>query len=83
MTLYEESTVGKKGEILPKKGIREYLNLNPGDHVIIEATPTEMVIKKIYSIEELLKMPRIGKGTPAEHKRLIREEIEEHEKHID
>lgn len=83
MTIYEESTIGKKGEILPKKNIREIMNLKPGDNVILEANSTELVIKKIYSIDELLKLPRIGKGTPQEHKQIIRQEMETQENRSD
>ena len=80
MTIQDESIVGKKGEIIPKKSIREIMNLKPGDNVIIEANPTEMVIKKILSVEELLNLPRIGKGTPKEHKLIIQSEKDLQEK---
>ena len=37
MIIEQESKVGKKGEILPKKPLREYSGINPGDKVFIEA----------------------------------------------
>lgn len=83
MSIIEETTVGKKGEILPRKIIRDKLNINPGDKLIIEATATEMIIKKVYTIEELLNMPIIAKGTPAEHKKQIRNEKQMQEKLMD
>ena len=65
MTIQDKTVVGKKGEILPKKPLRDIAGINPGDEVFIEAFKGELIIKKIYSIEEALKMPVIATGTPA------------------
>ncbi len=64
MTIQDKTTVGKKGEILPKKSLRDFAGIHPGDQVLIEAHEGELIIKKVYSIDEILKMPPISKGTP-------------------
>ena len=63
MTIDKKVKVGKKGEILPKKPLREISGINPGDNVLIEAHPGQLIISKIYSVEELLEMPIISEGT--------------------
>lgn len=63
MTMDKKAKVGKKGEILPKKPLREISGIKPGDKVLIEAQPGRLIINKIYSIEELLEMPIIAEGT--------------------
>jgi bifunctional DNA-binding transcriptional regulator/antitoxin component of YhaV-PrlF toxin-antitoxin module len=63
MMTSDECIIGKKGEILPKKNLREISGINPGDKVYIEALPGKLIIKKIYSVEELLKRPSLGKYT--------------------
>lgn len=50
----------KRGEILPKKPVREMAGLLPGDKVCIEAVPGKMVIRKIYSVEELFRRPHLA-----------------------
>ena len=80
MSTQDETIVGKKGEILPKKALREESGINPGDKVIIEASPGILTIKKIYSVEELLKMPKFAHGTPEELEIEINEESKNQEK---
>lgn len=63
MTIQDRSKVGKKGEILPRKPLRELAGIKPGDDIFIEAFEGELIIKKIYSMEEALAMPVIAKGT--------------------
>ena len=75
MTIDEESKVGKKGEILPKKPLREFSGIYPGDKVLIEAQPGRLIINKIYSVEELLNMPVISKGTAESIEKDIEEEM--------
>ena len=75
MTIDEESKVGKKGEILPKKPLREFSGINPGDKVLIEAQPGRLIINKIFSVEELLEMPIISQGTAASVEKDIEEEV--------
>jgi len=86
MTIQDKTVVGKKGEILPKKPLRDASGIRPGDEVLIEAHPGELIIKKIYSVEEALSMPIIATGTPdnierdIEKERMIQEKLtnEEH-----
>lgn len=82
MVEQEKSIVGKKGEILPKKPLRETSGIHPGDEVIIEAHPGELIIKKVYSINELLNMPIIAEGTAEEIEKEIEEEGKEQEKMV-
>jgi len=80
MTTQDRTIVGKKGEILPKKPLRDISGINPGDEVIIEAHKGELIIKKIYSIDEALAMPIIATGTPDIIEADIKEERELQEK---
>ena len=80
MTTQDKTVVGKKGEILPKKPLRDIAGINPGDEVLIEAFKGELIIKKIYSIEEALNMPVIATGTPTSIEKDIEEERKIQEK---
>lgn len=80
MTSQEKIIVGKKGEILPKKPLRDIAGIKPGDEVLIEAYKGELIIKKIYSVEEALNMPVISTGTPENIEKDITEEREMQEK---
>lgn len=66
MTIQEKVVVGKKGEIFTKKPLREAAGIKPGDEVIIEARKGELIIKKIYSVDEALNMPIINTSSPEE-----------------
>lgn len=83
MTIQNRTMVGKKGEILPKKQLRDISGIKPGDDVLIEARPGELIIKKIYSIDELFDMPIISKGTAKEIEEELDEETKEQEKMAD
>ena len=74
--MQETTKVGNKGEILPKKALREMAGIKPGDHVSVEARPGELLIRKIYSVEEALNLPVITEGTV----RKIEKELEEEAK---
>jgi len=80
MTIDEKSKVGKKGEILPKKPLREFSGIKPGDNVLIEAQPGRLIINKIFSVEELLEMPIISQGTAESIEKEIEEEVKIQEK---
>ena len=72
--------VGKKGEIVLKKPERDVAGIKPGDKVIIIGQPGEIIIRKIPSLEELLRKPPKIKLTLEELKKLreeVRKEIEE------
>lgn len=74
MTNQDRVKVGKKGEILPKKSLREVAGIHPGDQVLIEAHPGQIVIKKIYTIDELLAMPVIAEVTADEIEKELEKE---------
>ncbi len=80
MTTQDKIIVGKKGEILPKKPLRDIAGIKPGDEVLIEAHQGEFIIKKIYSVEEALAMPIIATGTPESIEKDIEAEREMQEK---
>ncbi len=80
MGIQDKSFVGQKGEILPKKRLREFSGIKPGDEILIEALEGEIIIKKIYSIDEALSMPVIAKGTPESIETDISKERELQEK---
>jgi len=80
MTIQDKTVVGKKGEILPKKLLRDASGIKPGDEIFIEAHPGELIIKKIYSVDEALAMPIIAAGTPNNIERDIEKEKEIQEK---
>ena len=74
MTTQDKTVVGKKGEILPKKSLREVSGIKPGDEVLIEAHEGQIFIKKIYSVDELLEMQIIAEVTSEEIEKEIEEE---------
>ena len=74
MTASDETIVRKKGEILPKKGLREISKINPGDRVYMEAREEELLIRKIYSVEEALALQIISKGTAEDIEKELEEE---------
>ena len=76
MSITEKTKMGSKGEILPKKKLRELADIYPNDEVIIEASPGELRIRRILSVKDVLKLSRISKGTPDEIEKEILEEIE-------
>ena len=69
--------MGKRGEILPKKRIREELGFQPGDELSISVENGKMVIRKIPTVEDLFNKPRIASGTPQYFKELARKEMKE------
>ncbi|MHA2031624.1 MAG: AbrB/MazE/SpoVT family DNA-binding domain-containing protein [Candidatus Kariarchaeaceae archaeon] len=78
-----EVKVGKRGEILPKQPLREIANINPGDRVLIEATPGEFKIRKIYTMDEAFDLPIIATGTIEEIEREIDQEARDQEHQVD
>ncbi|MHA2252677.1 MAG: hypothetical protein ACXAD7_20100 [Candidatus Kariarchaeaceae archaeon] len=76
MSITEKSKMGTKGEILPKKKLRELADIHPDDEVLIEASPGELRIRRILSVEEVLNLSRISKGSPDEIEKEILDEIE-------
>ena len=67
MSIFEETSVGKKGEILPKKNIRDKMNLHPGDRVIIKSPAGEARVRVAFfegAMPEFVYMP-LGLGHTA------------------
>ncbi|MFQ6126374.1 MAG: AbrB/MazE/SpoVT family DNA-binding domain-containing protein [Candidatus Heimdallarchaeota archaeon] len=58
-----EAKIGSKGEIYPPKEIRDVLNWNPGDKILLEIVSGELRIRKIPRLEELLHKPMFTKKT--------------------
>lgn len=75
----EKTVVGKKGEIYTRKRLRELAGINPGDEILIEASPGELRIRKVLSLQELLELPRISSGTVEEIERDIEAIADEQE----
>ncbi|MFX0170475.1 MAG: ATP-binding cassette domain-containing protein, partial [Candidatus Hodarchaeota archaeon] len=44
MTIEDKVIIGKKGEILPKKPLRDFAGFKPGDEVLIEAYKGQLII---------------------------------------
>ncbi len=80
MPIDEKVKVGKKGEILPKKPLREISSIRPGDNVLIEAQPGRLIINEIFTVEELLEIPIISQGTVESVEKDIEEEMKIQEK---
>ena len=74
MILSDDTIVGQKGEILPKKHLREHSGILPGDRILIEAKKGVITIRKIYSVNEALNLPTIAKGTAESIEKELEEE---------
>ncbi|MBN1215469.1 MAG: AbrB/MazE/SpoVT family DNA-binding domain-containing protein [Candidatus Lokiarchaeota archaeon] len=60
MTISEEKMVlkvGSKGEIFPPKEIREKLGLKPNQPIVMTIHQDKLIIRKLYSLDEILKTP--------------------------
>ncbi|MBD3341643.1 MAG: hypothetical protein GF353_21240 [Candidatus Lokiarchaeota archaeon] len=49
--------IGSKGEIFPPKDIREKLGFEPDQPIILYIHNDQLIIRKIHSLEEILKTP--------------------------
>ena len=49
--------IGSKGEIFPPKVIRERLGFEPNQPILLFVHQDQLIIRKIYSIEEILNVP--------------------------
>lgn len=67
--------MGKKGEILPKRVLREIANIKPGDKIMIEASPGELRIRKILTVDEIFELEKISRDTPEDMDKQVEEEI--------
>ncbi|MEQ9714048.1 MAG: AbrB/MazE/SpoVT family DNA-binding domain-containing protein [Candidatus Asgardarchaeum sp.] len=66
------SRVGKKGEIVLRKAIREKAGIKPGDYIILSSKKGEITIRKIGSAKEFLEMPKLIKISKEELEKLRR-----------
>lgn len=69
------SKMGKKGEILPKRALREIADIKPGDKILIEASPGELRIRKILTVDEIFELEKISRDTPEDMDKQVEEEI--------
>lgn len=49
--------VGSKGEIFPPKEVREAMGLEKNQQIILTIHDKQLIIRKLYSMEELLAQP--------------------------
>ena len=67
--------MGKKGEILPKRVLREIANIKPGDKIMIEASPGELRIRKILTVDEIFELEKISRDAPEDIDKQVEKEI--------
>ena len=70
--MYIVSKVGKKGEIVLRKSIREKVDIKPGEYVLLTLKDGAIVIRKIGSAKELLEMPKLVKLSKEELEKIRR-----------
>ena len=61
MTRRHVLKVGSKGEIFLSEVIRDELNLNIGDDIIVNVHNNSLLIRKLHSLEEILSKPALVK----------------------
>ena len=71
------TTVGKRGEILPKKTLRQAAGLQPGDTVQLEAREGQITIRKVHSPAEILARKPVTRSTPRD----LEAELDEEGRH--
>ena len=49
--------IGSKGEIFPPKDIRKKLGFDPDQPIIMYVHNDQLIIRKIHSLEEVIKSP--------------------------
>ena len=72
--------IGSKGEIFPPKDIRDKLGLEPDQPIIMYVHNDQLIIRKVYSLKELLKTPPKVKISYHAWKHFKKELSEEYEK---
>ena len=75
-----KGTVGKKGELIPPKKMRDALGLKSGSRVIYRIDESKLIVEPIPDIITAIKMPKFAKTTvkefEKERKKLTKELIE-------
>ena len=69
--------VGSKGEIFPPKEIREYLGLSSDQIIILSVVNEKLIIRKVFSYQEILNRPAKVKISREAWKQLKKEGNEE------
>jgi AbrB family looped-hinge helix DNA binding protein len=72
--------IGSKGEIFPPKEIREKFGLEPNQTIILTVQQDKLIIRKLYSIEDILKTPSKVKISYHAWKQFKQQLSEEYEK---
>jgi len=72
--------IGSKGEIFPPKDLRKKLGFEPDQPIILYVHNDQLIIRKVHSIEELLKSPPKVKISYHAWKQFKEELSEEYEK---
>lgn len=72
--------IGSKGEIFPPKKIREELGLNPNQPILMTVHNGRLIIRKLDSIENILKTPPKAKISYHAWKQLKKDFSEEIER---
>ena len=72
--------IGSKGEIFPPKEIREKLGLKPNQPILMTVHQDKLIIRKLHSIEEILRTPSKLKISYHAWKRFKEKLSEEYEK---
>ena len=49
--------IGSKGEIIPHKEVRDYLELGKDQSVLMKVYPNRLIIQNIDSLDEILSKP--------------------------
>lgn len=71
--------IGSKGEIFPPKIIREKLGFEPNQPILLFVHQDQLIVRKIYSMEEILNVPPKTKISYHAWKQFKEELIEDYE----
>lgn len=71
--------IGSKGEIFPPKEIREKLGFEPNQPILLYVHEDQLIVRKIYSMEEILNVPPKTKISYHAWKQFKKDLIEEYE----
>jgi len=71
--------IGSKGEIFPPKIIREKLGFEPNQPILLFVHQDQLIVRKIYTIEEILNVPPKTKISYHAWKQFKEELIEDYE----
>jgi len=72
-----KGTVGKKGELIPPKKMRDVLGLKSGSRVIYRIDKSKLIVEPVPDIITAIKMPKFAKTTVKEFEKERRKLTEE------